>query len=64
MEAVGGLAAKKPVLRNLAPILLGQSSGDQAYRCHIVFWVEPGYSDPGFLLVSRVYGKPSGCPVS
>ena len=51
--SLAALAAKKPVLRDLAPVRYGQSSGDQAYRCRIVIGAEPGYSDPGFLLVSR-----------
>ncbi len=46
-------AAKKPVLRDLAPVRYGKSSGDQAYRCRIVIWAEVGYQDPWFLLVSR-----------
>ena len=51
--SLAALAAKKPVLRDLAPVRYGKSSGDQAYRCRIVIWAEPGYSDPWFLLVSR-----------
>ncbi|MCL4494350.1 MAG: hypothetical protein M1294_05980 [Firmicutes bacterium] len=54
MASASGLGRQKACLAGLGPGSLGSIvGGDQAYRCRLVIGAEPGYSAPGFLLVSR-----------
>ena len=54
VASASGLGRQKACLAGLGPGSLGSIvGGDQAYRCRLVIGAEPGYSAPGFLLVSR-----------